>query len=220
MIYRENIIFPEKILETENDLFGMKHQFDELWKSVILPLKCPKQTLFIRAPLGVLLYGPPGTGKTLLAKVLPLLNPSNVPLFQILAKKGGCTFLAVDAATLLSAWQGESEQKTRALFTLAKKIQPCIIFIGRSTVIIVIECSSDEVDALLSNRGNQDRNSMINVKNLLLAGWQGIRTTSSQRVVLIGATNRRSVLDPAVLRRFSHHMEVQIEDVFRHFAIF
>lgn len=127
-----------------------------------------------RAPKGVLLWGPPGCGKTLIAKAL--------------AKHSGARFLPLPLSLIMDKWVGETEKYLNALFSLANKIEPCIIFI-------------DEIDALTRKRSEMDREWSTTMKAQLLALWDGLETSLNRRVLILGATNRREDIDEAFLRR-------------------
>lgn len=165
---------------------------DALREAVQLPLQHPR--LFARGTLtractGVLLFGPPGTGKTLLARAA--------------AAECGAAFLAISPSTLASKWLGDGVKYVRALFTLAAKLSPCVIFI-------------DEVDAMLGKRNSHSEHEALReMKNELMAQWDGIRSTKSAaapRVMVLGATNRPGDLDDAVLRRFSRRLFCDLPD--------
>jgi len=165
---------------------------------VILPLTKPhlfSQSKLANRPTGVLLYGPPGTGKTLLAKAI--------------AKECGASFINVNLATIMSKYVGDSEKMVQAVFSLANKLSPCIIFV-------------DEMDGFLSRRseGSNDPAVTDKVKTLFMALWDGIATSSSRAtahqgedaekawVLVIGATNRPHALDTAILRRMPRQIQV------------
>ncbi|DBA81560.1 TPA: hypothetical protein ACH3X1_007333 [Trebouxia sp. C0004] len=159
---------------------------DALREAVQLPLQHPH--LFQKGSLarpcrGVLLFGPPGTGKTLLARAA--------------AAECGASFLAIHPSTVASKWLGDGVRYMRAVFSLASKLSPCVLFI-------------DEVDAMLSKRDSQkEHEAHREIKNEFMAQWDGIRTGSSSsvdRVMVLGATNRPQDLDEAVLRRFSRRI--------------
>jgi len=100
--------------------------------------------------------GPPGTGKTLLAKAI--------------ATEGGAAFLSIDASSIENKWLGESEKNAKAVFTLARRIAPCVVFI-------------DEVDSLLSSREFGDdstHGTITSVKTTLMQEWDGLRTTKDR----------------------------------------
>jgi transitional endoplasmic reticulum ATPase len=121
-----------------------------------------------------LLYGPPGTGKTLLAKAV--------------AKESEANFIQVKGPSLLSMWVGESEKGVRKIFERARQVAPCIVFF-------------DEIDSLAGRRGmSADGGSKVteHVLNQILAEMDGIEDNND--IVVIGATNRPDILDPAILR--------------------
>ncbi|CEI62958.1 hypothetical protein FVEN_g477 [Fusarium venenatum] len=130
---------------------------------------------------GCLLYGPPGTGKTLLAKAV--------------AKESGANMLEISGATINDKWVGESEKLIRAVFTLAKKISPCVVFI-------------DEADSLLANRSMLGaRASHRSHINQFLKEWDGLEETEAFIMV---ATNRPFDLDDAVLRRLPRRLLIDL----------
>ena len=129
--------------------------------------------LGIRPAKGFLLYGAPGTGKTLLAKAA--------------ARESNANFIATKSSDLLSKWYGESEQQIARLFARARQVAPTVIFI-------------DEIDSLVPARGGGMGEPQVTerVVNTILAEMDGLEELNS--VVLIGATNRPSLIDPALLR--------------------
>lgn len=140
-----------------------------------------------KAPRGVLLYGPPGTGKTLLAKAI--------------ATQAQANFIAVAGSELLTKWVGASEQAIRQLFAQARQASPCVIFI-------------DEIDTLAPARGSYQGESGVGdrVIGQLLTELDGLQ--SVEGLLVIGATNRRDFIDPALLRsgRIELHMMVDLPD--------
>ncbi|KAK5988704.1 Outer mitochondrial transmembrane helix translocase [Cladobotryum mycophilum] len=130
---------------------------------------------------GCLLYGPPGTGKTMLAKAV--------------AKESGANMLEISGASINDKWVGESEKLIRAVFTLAKKLSPCVVFI-------------DEADSLLANRSMfSNRASHREHINQFLKEWDGMEETNAFIMV---ATNRPFDLDDAVLRRLPRKILVDL----------
>ncbi len=140
-----------------------------------------------KATRGVLLYGPPGTGKTLLAKAI--------------ATQAQANFIAIAGSELLTKWVGASEQSIRQLFAQARQAAPCVIFI-------------DEIDTLAPARGSYQGDSGVSdrVIGQLLIELDGLQ--SAEGLLVIGATNRRESIDPALLRsgRIELHMMVDLPD--------
>ncbi len=171
------------------DIGGLDEAAMRLKEGIELPLKTPEAftRLGIRPAKGFLLYGPPGTGKTLLAKAA--------------AKESKANFIAAKSSDLLSKWYGESEQQISRLFARARQVAPCIIFI-------------DEIDSLAPARGRGMGEPQVTerVVNTILAEMDGLEDLNS--VVLIGATNRPTLLDPALLRpgRFDELVYVTVPD--------
>ncbi|PAX07914.1 CDC48 family AAA ATPase [Sphingomonas lenta] len=157
------------------DVGGLDEAQMRLKEGVELPLKDPDafRRLGIRPAKGFLLYGPPGTGKTLLAKAV--------------AREAEANFIATKSSDLLSKWYGESEQQIARLFQRARQVAPTVIFI-------------DELDSLVPARGGGLGEPQVTerVVNTILAEMDGLEELQS--VVVIGATNRPNLVDPALLR--------------------
>jgi len=137
-------------------------------------------------PKGILLYGPPGTGKTLLAKAV--------------AKESNANFISIKGPELLSKWVGESEKGVREVFRKAKQASPCVVFF-------------DELDAIAPSRGaGADSHVTERVVSQLLAEMDGIEELKG--VVVLAATNRLDIVDPALLRpgRFDVLVELPVPD--------
>ncbi len=158
-----------------DDIGGAGEAVDRLKEGIELPLKNPEafRRLGIRPAKGFLLYGPPGTGKTLLAKAV--------------AKEAEANFIAMKSSDLLSKWYGESEQQIARMFARARAVAPCVVFI-------------DEIDSLVPARGSGQGEPQVTgrVVNTILAEMDGLEELQS--VVVIGATNRPALVDPALLR--------------------
>jgi transitional endoplasmic reticulum ATPase len=158
-----------------DDIGGLDAARDRLKEGVELPLRHPEafRRLGIRPAKGFLLYGPPGTGKTLLAKAT--------------ARESQANFIATKSSDLLSKWYGESEQQIARLFARARQVAPTVIFI-------------DELDSLVPARGGGLGEPQVTerVVNTILAEMDGLEELNN--VVLIGATNRPNLIDPALLR--------------------
>ena len=160
---------------TWDDIGGVGDAIEKLKEGIELPLKNPDafRRLGIRPAKGFLLYGPPGTGKTLLAKAV--------------AKEAEANFISMKSSDLLSKWYGESEQQIARMFQRARAVAPCVIFI-------------DEIDSLVPARGSGQGEPQVTgrVVNTILAEMDGLEELQS--VVVIGATNRPVLVDPALLR--------------------
>ena len=158
-----------------NDIGGLALIKQEMQEAVEWPLKY--QGIFTYAdampPKGILLYGPPGTGKTLMAKAA--------------ANESEANFISIKGPELLSKWVGESEKGVREIFRKARQAAPCIIFF-------------DEIDAIAPKRGGDFGDSHVTerVISQLLTELDGLEILTN--VVVIGATNRPDIVDPALLR--------------------
>jgi len=184
----------EVMVQTPNvgwdDVGGLDEAREKLREGVELPLKSPDafRRMGIRPAKGFLLYGPPGTGKTLLAKAV--------------AREAEANFIATKSSDLLSKWYGESEQQIARLFARARQVAPTVIFI-------------DELDSLVPARGGGMGGEPAvteRVVNTILAEMDGLEELQS--VVVIGATNRPNLVDPALLRpgRFDELIYVSVPD--------
>jgi len=163
---------------------GLEHIKKQLRDLVERPIKRPRLFARLGLPtnLGVLLHGPPGTGKTLLAKAI--------------ARETGANFIAIQGAEVFSQWLGESEESVRHVFNVARRASPCIVFF-------------DQLDAIAPRRTAESASGAAQrVVNQLLAELDGMDPLS--QVIVIGATNRASAVDPAALRpgRFGVHLYV------------
>ncbi|MEM4655984.1 MAG: CDC48 family AAA ATPase, partial [Acidilobaceae archaeon] len=158
-----------------SDIGGLDSIKQELREVVEWPLKYPEAfaKAGIKPPKGILLYGPPGTGKTLLAKAV--------------ATESGANFIAVRGPEILSKWVGESERAIREIFRKARQYAPTVIFF-------------DEIDAIAYIRGTDIGSSRVGerVVSQLLTEMDGI--SDLHNVVVMAATNRPDMLDPALLR--------------------
>ena len=108
---------------------------------------------------------------------------------KCLARESGARFINLQVSTLFDKWFGESQKRAEAIFTLAAKVQPVIIFI-------------DEIDSFLRNRRTDDHECTSTIKTQLMTLWDGLTTNqNTNRILIIGATNRPEDVDPAILRR-------------------
>jgi len=184
---REVVISQPK--ETWEDVGGLEDAKLQLMEVIEWPLKYPElyKHLNSKPPNGILLYGPPGTGKTLLAKAL--------------AHESEVNFISVKGPEFLSKWVGESEKAVRETFKKARSAAPCIIFF-------------DEIDAIAGVRGRFASSEVTEqVVSQLLTEMDGLEDLKD--VILLAATNRPELLDPALLRsgRFGRHVEISMPDL-------
>lgn len=167
-----------------DDVGGLDAVKQELREAIEMPLKHAEllRRVRVRPPKGILLYGPPGTGKTLLAKAV--------------AAQSGINFISIKGPALISRYVGDSEKGVRDAFRKARQAAPCVLFF-------------DEIDALAPARGtNGDSRVTERVLSQLLTEMDGVEELRG--VLVVAATNRRDIVDPALLRpgRFDLHLEV------------
>lgn len=180
------IVWSEDLKVGFEDIGGLDDILDSLKETCIYPLIYPQlfQSVsnILGPPKGVLLHGPPGCGKTMLAKAL--------------AKESGATFINLHVSTMTDKWFGESQKLVHGLFSLAKKLQPTIIFI-------------DEIDSFLRERKSQDHEATSMMKAEFMTLWDGMNTGDS-RVIILGATNRPNDIDKAILRRMPKRFAINL----------
>ncbi|RDX87169.1 Msp1, partial [Mucuna pruriens] len=184
-----DVIPPTDIGVTFDDIGALENVKDTLKELVMLPLQRPE--LFGRGQLakpckGILLFGPPGTGKTMLAKAV--------------ATEAGANFINISMSSITSKWFGEGEKYVKAVFSLASKIAPSVIFV-------------DEVDSMLGRRENPgEHEAMRKMKNEFMVNWDGLRTKDKERILVLAATNRPFDLDEAVIRRLPRRLMVNLPE--------
>ncbi|KAK1322151.1 Katanin p60 ATPase-containing subunit A1 [Acorus calamus] len=186
---RPEVIPANEIGVTFTDIGALDDIKESLQELVMLPLRRPD--LFkgglLKPCRGILLFGPPGTGKTMLAKAI--------------ANEAGASFINVSMSTITSKWFGEDEKNVRALFTLAAKVSPTIIFV-------------DEVDSMLGQRTRVgEHEAMRKIKNEFMTHWDGLLTKPGERILVLAATNRPFDLDEAIIRRFERRIMVGLPSV-------
>eukprot|EP00127_Corallochytrium_limacisporum_P000371 Clim_evm66s11 gene=Clim_evmTU66s11 len=171
-----------------NDVGSLDDVKEKLQDLIRMPLVRPDlfaTGILKEAISGILLFGPPGTGKTMLAKAV--------------ASESGANFMHVSFSDIMNKYVGEGEKNAKAVFTLARKLAPTVIFL-------------DEIDSLLSSRdGGRGYTSKREVLNEFMSEWDGM-AGHSDRVIVMGATNRPFDLDDAVLRRLPRRVMVNLPD--------
>jgi len=168
-----------------DDVAGLENAKRALKEAVILPIQYPQLFEGKRQPWkGILLYGPPGTGKSYLAKAA--------------ATETKGRFFSVSAANIVSKFMGESERLIKALFELARKNKPAVIFI-------------DEIDSVLSARSEGENEATRRLKTEFLIQMQGVGK-DDKGILVLGATNIPWGLDPAVRRRFQKKIYISLPE--------
>lgn len=166
-----------------DDIVGLDQAKNSLKEAVVYPFLRPDLFKGLREPIrGMLLFGPPGTGKTMLARAV--------------ATESKSTFFSITSSTITSKYLGESEKLVKAMFLLAKKLSPSIVFI-------------DEIDSLLGSRSEGEIESIRRIKNEFLIQWSELSSSTSKetnelnsQVLILGATNLPWSIDEAARRRF------------------
>ncbi|KAJ3437821.1 aaa-type atpase family protein-related [Anaeramoeba flamelloides] len=187
--FLSEIISPEKINVTFDQIGALDNVKKTLFELVILPLRRPdlfQSVNLLESCKGILLFGPPGTGKTMLAKAV--------------ATESGANFINLSMSKISSKWFGEGEKYAQAVFTLAAKLAPSIIFI-------------DEVDSFLNKRqSNDEHEASRKIKNTIMEQWDGLERENIGRVIVLASTNRPFDLDEAVIRRLPRRLFVPMPE--------
>ncbi|KAF9780481.1 AAA-domain-containing protein [Thelephora terrestris] len=186
------IVDPRTLTSTFGQVHLPPHTIDSVRSIVSLPLLHPHAfqygILKDHGITGCLLFGPPGTGKTLVVRAL--------------AKEAECRMLAVAPSDVMDMYVGEGEKLVKAVFSLARRLSPCVVFIDEIDSLFGARVSSRETGGALAHRG---------VITEFMSEMDGLRSSSQdQRVVVIGATNRPFDLDDAVLRRLPRRLLVDL----------
>jgi vacuolar protein-sorting-associated protein 4 len=181
-----HVIMTERPNVKWEDVAGLDNAKMLTKEAVLLPLQYPQLFTGNRKPWkGILYYGPPGTGKSHLARA-------------IATEVSNATFFSVSAADLVTKWQGDSERNVQALFQLARKKKPSIIFI-------------DEIDSICGERKDNDNDASVRMKTQLMKEWDGVGA-DSDGVIVIGATNAPWALDQAIRRRFEKRIYIPLPE--------
>jgi len=183
-------VYVEKPTIKWSDIGGLAEIKREIQEAVELPLKKPElfEKMGIRPIKGILLYGPPGTGKTMMAKAV--------------ANESEANFISISGAQVLTKYVGESEKAVREIFKKARQAAPCVLFIDEIDAIAVKRTGRGEGGTLVTER----------IVDTLLTEMDGLR--SLKNVVVIAATNRPDMLDPALMRsgRFDRLVKISAPD--------
>ncbi|XP_048761548.1 outer mitochondrial transmembrane helix translocase-like isoform X2 [Ostrea edulis] len=177
LCFAADLVEPASLDVSWKDIGGLDHVIRSIKETVIFPFirrDLFKDSYLMQPPKGLLLHGPPGCGKTMVAKAI--------------AKDAGARFINFKISSMVDKWYGESQKRAEAVFSLAMKLQPAIIFI-------------DEIDSFLRSRSSQDHEATAMIKAQFMSMWDGIITDPNCLIMIIAATNRPSDIDPAILRR-------------------
>ncbi|KAF9052950.1 hypothetical protein BJ165DRAFT_1339470 [Panaeolus papilionaceus] len=167
------------------------HTIDSVRTIVSLPLLYPhafqQGILKEHSMTGCLLFGPPGTGKTLIVRAL--------------AKEAGCRMLAVSPSDVMDMYVGEGEKLVKAVFSLARRLSPCVVFLDEIDALFGARMSARESGSAFAHRG---------VITEFMQEMDGLKSSKDDNVIVIGATNRPFDLDDAVLRRLPRRLLVDL----------
>lgn len=183
----QHIVNPDAISDRFERVGGIEEIKKDLQINIMLPLKHPhiffSENSVLRPSRGILLYGPPGTGKTMLARAI--------------AAEAAVPFINLSLSSLENKYFGETSKLLQATFSLARRIQPCIVFF-------------DEIDGLLKQRSDYDQSSVYGFKTELLSQMDGMHSKDDDSIFIIGTTNHLESLDPALRRRMPKVYRVQL----------
>jgi SpoVK/Ycf46/Vps4 family AAA+-type ATPase len=205
-----DVVFPCDIRTQLADIGGLAQLKRDIHETIVMPLLNPQLLLgsssgsgsgLLKAPKGALLYGPPGTGKTMMARAI--------------ARSSGATFINFTASSCESKYFGESEKMVRAVFSVARRLCPAVIFI-------------DELDVLFHKRGGGGGSSAhearASIKGEWMTQWDGLLNNNNNSdagggVCVLGATNRPYAIDAAILRRMPRQFLFALPDAKQRVAI-
>ena len=184
-----NSVLATNLKYNREDIVGQDELIEKIMSNVVVPIRHKHRFKKgdVELPKGVLFFGPPGCGKTMLA--------------QVIAKELDVSFINIGLDSIQDKWYGETTKLVKAMFTLAKKIKPCLIFI-------------DEIDSVLANRSSDDHEATKGCKSTFLQLWDGLFTNEDDGILIIGATNRKEFLDDAFISRFdySYHLPLPTQN--------
>ncbi|KAJ3513651.1 hypothetical protein NLJ89_g2831 [Agrocybe chaxingu] len=187
----ETLSDPGSIITTFNQVHLPGHTIDSVRTMVSLPLLHPRAfqqgILKEHSMTGCLLFGPPGTGKTLIVRAL--------------AKEAGCRMLAISPSDVMDMYVGEGEKLVRAVFALARRLSPCVVFLDEIDALFGARMSARESGSAFAHRG---------VITEFMQEMDGLKSSKDDNVIVIGATNRPFDLDDAVLRRLPRRLLVDL----------
>ncbi|XP_056862896.1 outer mitochondrial transmembrane helix translocase [Raphanus sativus] len=192
--FSSNVVPPNDIGVNFDDIGALQNVKDELKELLTIPFKRPELSCkrkLTEVCKGILLYGPPGTGKTILAKAV--------------AMEAGAYFINFSMSSIPPKWFGEADKYVKAVFSLASKKAPCVIFV-------------DEVDRLLGQRrenlkGQQATQATLEIKNAFMKHWGLLLKKEKDCVLVLAVTNRPFDLEETVIGQFSHRLLVGLPDV-------
>jgi len=188
IVVLQDLVTNQEDMNKLTDIAGLQNAKDILNRNLRVAQKMKKEkklAQLVNITPGILLYGPPGCGKTMMARAV--------------AREMGFRFLVVKPSVVNNKWVGESEKTIQAIFSLAGKLSPMVIFI-------------DEIEVLLGSRGSFNQSDFKDTKIAeFLTAWDGFHKTASSTIV-IGATNRKEILDDAILRRLPIKIEIPMPD--------
>ncbi|KAF8654059.1 hypothetical protein AX16_003593 [Volvariella volvacea WC 439] len=187
----EQRLLPSSMSTSFSQVHLPPHTIDAVRTIVSLPLIHPqafKQGILKEHGMtGCLLFGPPGTGKTLVVRAL--------------AKEAGCRMMVISPSDVMDMYVGEGEKLVKAVFSLARKLSPCVVFLDEIDALFGARMSARESGGAIAHRG---------VITEFMQEMDGLKTSKDDRVIVIGATNRPFDLDDAVLRRLPRRLLVDL----------